>query len=451
MDEFPLSYSLFLLFILLFLSAFFCVAEGSLFSLGRHHRESIRKEGKKTSKLIEKLLSEPYKLIITILFADEVVNVAYTSVIGITVKNLLDGYTERAVTFISIAIASPTLLLIGEIAPKTLGVKFPRLIASIVIQPLHLFHVLITPIRWVLMILSIGFTRILGGKIEYEHKMDYSPEEVKALVGMGSEEGVVSEIEQRLVSGLFRLETVPISKIMVPNVDVFNLPIDLSPKDAVYEVKKRGFSRVPVYRGDKENITGILYAKDLISINNVNGSTLEGLLRKPYYIPRTKIAFDLLDEFQAKRIHMAVVVDEYGRVDGIVTMEDILEEVFGEIEDERIKIHRTTVIWNNNKLVVPGSMKVDEFNDTYLFSILRLGGLENLGEELQNSLIPSTEDNETVGGFVFDQFGRLPSEGESVKYGSLTFSVNGIKGKRISEIMIMRQMNKRNNEVSNVA
>jgi len=301
------------------------------------------------------------------------------------------------------------------------------------------------------MILSIGFTRILGGKIEYEHKMDYSPEEVKALVGMGSEEGVVSEIEQRLVSGLFRLETVPISNIMVPNVDVFNLPIDLSPKDAVYEVKKRGFSRVPVYRGDKDNITGILYAKDLISINNINGSTLEGLLRKPYYIPRTKIAFDLLDEFQAKRIHMAVVVDEYGRVDGIVTMEDILEEVFGEIEDERIKIHRTTVIWNNNKLVVPGSMKVDEFNDTYLFSILRLGGLENLGEELQNSLIPSTEDNETVGGFVFDQFGRLPSEGESVKYGSLTFSVNGISGKRISEIMIMRQMNKRNNEVSNVA
>ena len=163
------------------------------------------------------------------------------------------------------------------------------------------------------------------------------------------------------------------------------------------------------------------------------------------------MAFDLLNEFKAKRIHMAVVVDEYGRVDGIVTMEDILEEVFGEIEDERRKIQRTTFIWNNNKLVVPGSMKVDEFNGTYLFSVLRLGGLENLGEELQNSLIPSTDDNETVGGFVFDQFGRLPSEGESVKYRSLTFSVNGISGKRISEIMIMRQMNKRNNEVSNVA
>lgn len=451
MEGFSLSYNLFLIFILLLLSAFFSLAEGSLFSLGRHHRESLRKEGEKTSNLIEKLLSEPYKLIITILFADEVANVAYSSVIGITVKNLLDGYTEKAIIFISIAIASPSLLLIGEIAPKTLGVKFTRSIASIVVRPLHLFHVLITPIRWVLMVLSIGFTWILGGKAEYEHRKGYSPEEVKALVGMGSEEGVVSEIEQRLVSGLFRLETVPISKIMVTNVDVFSLPINMSPNDAIYEVKKRGFSRIPIYKGDKDNIIGILYAKDLLSTNDMNGSTLEGLLKKPYYIPRTKMAFDLFNEFQAKRIHMAVVVDEYGRVDGIVTMEDTLEEVFGEIEDERRVIQKSSVVWNESKLVVSGSMKVDEFNELYLFSILRWGGLEHLGEDLQNSIIPSSNDNETIGGFVFDQFGRLPSEGESVKYGGLTFSVKGIRGKRISEIMIERLISKQNKEVSNVA
>jgi putative hemolysin len=438
MEDISLSNKVLLILVLLFLSGFFCIAEGSLFSLGRHQLDRLKKQGKKSSKLIEKLLKDPYKLIITILFADEVVNVAYTSVIGLTVNSLLDNSSERTIMLVSVAIASPSLLLLGEIGPKTLGVKYPREIATTISYPLHMFHVLITPIRWVLMVLSIGFTRVLGGKIEHEHSQKFTPEEVKALVGIGSEEGVITEIEKKLVRSLFKLEDVPAHKIMTPSIDCFLLPINLSRSQALYEIKKRGFSRTPVYKGNKDNIVGVLYAKDLLSFDISEEKTIKKFLKPPYFIPRTKMAFDLLREFQHQRIHIAIVVDEYGRLDGIVTMEDILEELFGEIEDERRVVKKAEVRWEGEALIIPGSMKMDEFNDTFLFTVLRYGGIENLGDELEESVLPSEEDHETVAGFVFDLFGRFPAEGESVSYGSLAFTVNKVSGKRITEVKVQR-------------
>jgi len=438
MEDLSLSNNIILILLLLFLSGFFCLSEGSLFSLGRHQLDRLKKEGKKSSELIEKLLKDPYKLIITILFADEVVNVAYTSVIGLTVKGILDNSSNQTIMLISVAIASPSLLLLGEIGPKTLGVKYPRVIATAISYPLHIFHVLVTPIRWVLMVLSIGFTRVLGGKIVHEHSQKFTPEEVKTLVGIGSDEGVITEIEKKLVGSLFKLEDVPAHKIMTPSIDCFLLPINLSRSQALYEIKKRGFSRTPVYKGNKDNVVGVLYAKDLLSFDISEEKTIKKFLKPPYFIPRTKMAFDLLREFQRQRIHIAIVVDEYGRLDGIVTMEDILEELFGEIEDERRVVKKAEVRWEGESLIIPGSMKMDEFNDTFLFAVLRYGGIENLGDELEESVLPSEEDHETVAGFVFDLFGRFPAEGESVPYGSLAFTVNKVSGKRITEVKIQR-------------
>ena len=447
MDEISYTNKILLILLLLFLSGFFCLSEGSLFSLGRHQLEMLKKEGKKTYGLIEKLLREPYKLIITIFLADEFVNVAYSSVIGITVAALLEGYSENTLMAISVAIASPTLLLLGEIGPKTLGVKYPKAIATAVSYPLYYFHVLITPFRWVLIVLSIGFTRILGGKIEYEQRKEFTPEEVKVLVGMGSEGGVITDIEKKLVGSLFKLEEVPVHKIMTPAVECFLLPETLSRKDALYEIKKRGFSRTPVYSDSKDNITGVLYAKDLLSFDLSDSKTIKDALRPPYFIPRTKVAFELLKEFQVERKHIALVVDEYGRLDGIVTMEDILEELFGEIEDERRVVKKPEVRWEGDALIIPGNMKIDEFNNTFLFTVLRSGGLESLSEGLLQSILPSQEDHETVAGFIFDMFGKFPEEGESVRHGSLVFQVNELSGKRIAEIKIERQ----EKEVADVA
>lgn len=447
MHDISLSNNIILILLLLFLSGFFCIAEGSLFSLGRHQLDRLKKEGKKSSKLIEKLLKDPYKLIITILFADEVVNIAYTSVIGLTVSSLLINSSEQTIMLVSVAVASPSLLLLGEIGPKTLGVKYPRIIATAISYPLHFFHVLVTPIRWVLMALSIGFTRVLGGKIEHEQSEKFSTEEVKTLVGIGSDEGVITEIEKKLVGSLFKLEDVPAHKIMTPSIDCFLLPVNLSRSNALYDIKKRGFSRTPVYKDNKDNIVGVLYAKDLLSFDISEEKTIKKFLKSPYFIPRTKMAFDLLKEFQQQRIHIALVVDEYGRFDGIVTMEDILEELFGEIEDERRVVKTADVRWQGESLIIPGSMKIDEFNNDYLFAVLRYGGIENLAQELEESVLPSEEDHETVAGFVFDLFGRFPAQGDTVSFRRLAFTVNKVSGKRITEVRIQRMKK----EVADVA
>ena len=163
---------------------------------------------------------------------------------------------------------------------------------------------------------------------------------------------------------------------------------------------------------------------------------IENFLKKPYFIPRTKMAFDLLREFQRNRIHMAIVVDEYGRVDGIVTLEDILEELFGEIEDETQLDIKPGARILDGSLIIPGTIKIDEFNENYLFMVTRYGGLSRLGENLENSAIPVEEEHETLGGFIFDLFGRFPLEGQSVDYGGLRFTVLKIQKKRISEIKV---------------
>jgi len=431
------------------LSGFFSMSEGALFSLGRHQRSTLKKEEKKTATLIERLLREPYKLIITIHLSDEILNVAYTSLVALTVRKMLNNVTSEALlTILSIGIASPTLLLVGEIGPKTIGVKYPRQVARIITYPLNLYHILIAPLRLIVMALSIGITWMFGGgKIEEESKDGFSPEEMKALLGLGSQEGVLTDIERKLVGNLFKLEDVPIHKIMTPGIDVFAIQADLTPQEAVYNIKKRGFSRVPIYKDDKDSIIGVLYAKDLLSSNTRDENTIEKIFRPPYFIPRTKRAFDLLREFQQNRTQIAIVVDEYGRVDGIVTMEDVLEELFGEIEDERREIKESAIVWDGDALILPGGMKIEEFNDSLLFTVLRPGGLKSLADDLDESILPEQEDHETLGGFVFDLFGRFPHEGEKVGHGSLLFTVVKVAGKRISKVKVERY----ENEVADVA
>lgn len=441
MQDITLIQNLFFLLMFLFLSGFFSMSEGALFSLGKHHRAQINKEAKKNAKLIERLLKDPYKLIITIHLSDEILNVAYSSIMALTVRQLLPTYwNEGILTIFSICIASPSLLLLGEIGPKTIGVKYPRLIASIISYPLNLYHILITPLRLVIMALSIGITWILGGgKIEKDSKEGFSPEEMKALLGLGTQEGVLTDIEKKLVSNLFKLEHVRIYKLMTPGVNLFSLPADMTQHQAVTGIKRSGFSRVPIYKDDKNRIIGILYAKDLLSSDSSDtGNMIESILRPPFFIPKTKRAFDLLREFQQKRTQMAIVVDEYGRVDGVITMEDILEELFGEIEDERRTIRDSKVVRQGENLIIPGSMKIEEFNDSYLFTVLRGGGLSSLAEELEKSVIPIQEERETLGGFVFDLFGRFPNEGEQIRYGGLLLTVNKVSGKRISEVKVGR-------------
>ena len=429
-----------LILFLLCCSAFFCFSEGALFSLSRPQRESISKQGGRVSAAIGKLLSNSHKLITTVLLADEIFNIAYSSVIGLTVSKYLQNTPEQTVALVSLAIASPTLLVFGEIVPKTAGVKFPRTISKAVALPLYFFHVAVTPVRWAILFVSGFFIRAFGADLGHRAQgNDISSDELEILVGMGRDEGVLNEVEKYLADGFFKLEDLPAHRIMTPAIDCFTLPHDIEVREAVGRVRQAGRSRVPVYEEEKDNIAGVLYGKDLLKWNFTErnlAATVSECLRKPYFIPRSKPAGALLREFQMHRIHIAIVVDEYGRFDGLVTMEDILEELFGEIEDERSVPNKTAPALGGGAITIPGGMKIEEFNDDYLFSVARSAGLANLGGILEEAVIPLRMENETMGGFVFDLFGRLPAEGEKIGFGGLVFTVKSKEGKRISEIRV---------------
>lgn len=425
---------------LLGVSAFFCFSEGALFSLGRHQRESIKNEGGKKAELIERLLKRPGDLIVTVLFADEAVNIAYSAVVAMVVADLLMGpFSSETVTFVSLAVASPLLLIFGETVPKTLAVRFPSPIAKAVASPLSIFHDTITPLRWLIIKFSgLFIPRGAGdGKTTEGLAQDFSEEDIEALVLMGREEGVVNEIESRLADRLFRLRDTSARRIMTPNVDCLTLSDSLSFERAVYEIKKAGYSRIPLYSEDKNDITGVIYAKDLL-LKSPSGNALTNYLRPPYFIPGSKDAFDLFREFRRRRIHMAIVVDEYGRFDGLVTMEDILEEIVGEIEDERsVGRDQPATKWDGGKLIAPGSYRVDDFNDIMLFPLIKFVGIEHFSQALSESAIPQKAgESETLAGFVFGKFGALPSEGQNICHGSLEFTVTKISGKRISEVTV---------------
>ena len=423
---------------LLFLSGFFSMAESSLFSLGRHQRDKLLKEGKRGAKRIESLLREPFKLIITILFADEVCNVAYCSVVALMVRRAFVSPSDELLTLLSVLIAAPTLLLFGEIGPKTLGLKFPRFLSQIVSYPVGFFHFILAPIRFVVMLISIGIIRLFGVRFDQDVAHEFSPQEVEALVGLGGEQGVITEKEVALASRLFKLDDFEAYMIMTPGVECFFLSSSNTIRQAREEVQKRGFSRIPVYAESKDNIVGVVFAKDLLTSELDEQEAIEKILRPPYFIPRTKGAFELLKEFRQQRDHMALVVDEFGRVDGIVTMDDVLEELFGEFEDER-RTEEPDFIREGNSFYVLGSMKVDEFNDFLLFNILRFGGLKTLGSSIEGSIIPQGASGDTIAGFVFNLFGSFPKVGEEVQFGSLLFTIKKVSGKRITQLKVERK------------
>ncbi|QMU55778.1 MAG: DUF21 domain-containing protein [Candidatus Mycalebacterium zealandia] len=418
-------------------SAFFCFSEGALFSLGRHQRERIKNEGGGKARLIEKLLQKPGDLIVTVLFADEAVNIAYSAVVAMVVASLMGSFSSETVTFVSIAVASPLLLIFGETVPKTLAVRFPASIAKAVAPSLNVFHDAITPLRWLIIKFSNVFIPRGDGEATEGLAQEFSEEDIETLVLMGREEGVVNEIESRLADRLFRLRDTSARQIMTPNVNCLTISDSLSVEQVIYEIKKAGYSRIPLYSDDKNDITGVIFAKDLL-LKSPDSDSLKNHIRPPYFIPGSKDAFDLFREFRRRRIHMAIVVDEYGRFDGLVTMEDILEEIVGEIEDERsVGRDQPATEWDGGKLIVPGSYRVDEFNDIMLFPLIKFVGIENFSQALSESAISqSTGEGETLAGFVFSKFGALPSEGQTISHGSLEFTVTKISGKRISEVTV---------------
>jgi putative hemolysin len=338
---------------LLCASAFFAGSETALFSLSRVARETMEARDDKVSKRIVAMLAQPRRLIVTIILCNELINISASSLAGTMSARLLPAQREFFQVALATAVMLPLILFFGEMMPKSIALRAGERWARIVSLPMSLLARLVAPVRFILQSVASGVLSMFGARpMKLEEGL--REEEFRALVDVGSEEGELQVAERRLIHNVFEFGDTTVGKVMTPAEKVFALPYEMPLGRMVSIIAAERYSRVPIYRQGKSRsdgkrgaagpnprgameVVGVLLAKDLVGYawGHLEGHTVQDLLHPVLFVPRTTKCDQLFREFQRKRTHIALVVDEYGRLAGLVTMEDLLEELFGEIADEK--------------------------------------------------------------------------------------------------------------------
>jgi putative hemolysin len=405
---------LLLIVLLLILSAFFSGAEAALFSLSPMQVERLKERGGALGRLLTAMLKRPTNLIITFLVGNEVVIVAL-SVTATSVALFLYG---KGGEYVALAVTLALLLFFGEVMPKSVAVRYPERVSLLVAWPIQLFANVIAPLRWGLRKLVDA---VMGERAERQVSL-ITDDEFKSFGEIGEDEGIIDQDERDLIQRVFELGDQRVSQIMTPRTDIFALGINEALSAALPKIKEARFSRIPVYEETMDQVIGILYAKDLLphSRHPELEVTLRDLLHPVFFVPESKRIDELLREFQRNKVHVAIVVDEYGGVSGLVSMEDALEELVGEIVDEFDTEEVLCQQLDPQTFLVSARLPLDEVNEKFGLSLPR-------------------EDADTLGGHVFHLFGKLPKRGESVSAHGLTFTIEHIKGTRILEVRVRRE------------
>ncbi len=415
-----ITIKLFFLFILLLLSGFFSGSEASLFSLTTLHLHKMQEDKNPFFAYVQKLLAYPRRLLITILVGNESINITI-AVITTSIFLYLFGIDGK---WMAIAVATLTLLIFGDAIPKTFAVNYPIRFSTSVSLPLMFFYKAGRPIVWILEKISDLFVYLFGKTVSTQSSV-LTEDEFITLVDVGHQEGALEESQRDLIHRVFELADTMVSDIMTPRVDMFCLPISMSVEEVGKQIIKARYSRIPIYGIDKDDILGILHAKHLLEEISKRSKTksIRKLLKNPYFVPLERSAESMLRDFQMRKIQMAMVVDEYGGIEGLVTLNDILENLVGDIYDEddvkESLFHRV----DNKTFVVSGAMDIEDFNEFAETSI-------------------STEEFDTVGGFIFHLFGKLPSTGDEVDFEQYTFKVEKIRKARIMTVRVARKEEK---------
>jgi len=399
------------------LSGFFSSAEAALLSLRDLHLHKMKRDNYPFFEYVVKLLSNQRRLLITIVTSNEVVNVS----ISILAASYFIGLLGINGQWVSIVFTTVVLLFVGEAIPKTFGVTYPMQLSSLVSFPLTVISRLEYPIVAGLEKISGLFLRRYGAD-KSEESEALMEDEFKTLIDAGNLEGVVDESQKELINKIFELGDRPVTDIMIPRVDMFCLPLNMPVEEMLQSIAKARQERVPVYREDRDDIAGILFARDLL--NNVwRGRTqdsIQNLLMKPYFVPEQQTVHGLLHDFQKNFLQIAIVVDEYGGVSGMITLEHILEHLFEETEGVNESGSDGCEKIDENTIIVDGGMSVEQCN------------------KILEAELPEDEFD-TIGGFVLHLFGKMPEKGEEVSSEGYVFSVHDISKTRILKVKITRE------------
>jgi CBS domain containing-hemolysin-like protein len=409
-----------LLVALLGLSAFFSSSETSLFSLSRLQLEQLRRDRHPRSELIHRLLGQPRRLIVTILIGNEFVNVA-ASALSATVIIHLWGQEQK---WLNLVIMVPALLLFGEITPKALAIRNNVAFASFQARYLDWFATAIMPIRWTVRQIADYFTTVLTGASRSPASI-VTEDMVRVLAREGVGEGEIDENEAKYIDHIFEFGDTILREIMTPRSQIFSLPASSSMQELAREVARTHHTKVPIYSQNSDAIVGVLFARDLLGVAlaemapEENHKVLFRLLRKPYFVPESKLAADLFHTFRKRHLSIAFTVDEFGGLTGMVTMEDLLECIFGEIPSRSEVAKGEAVGFTRigpNEYRVDGALSVAKFQS-------------ELGVELPDQGV------ETIGGLLLREFRELPAEGDQITVEGVVFAVTSVAERRIQEVI----------------
>jgi len=418
-----------ILVILLFLSALVSGSEVAFFSLSPTDLEDLKSEKSKKNELVLSLLSKPRDLLAVILVSNNFVNVGIIVLSAFLTNGLLSSpfWIEHQTLLFLVQVVGITfvILLIGEVIPKVFATKNGLFLAKLMAGPLNLVSKT-PPFSWLCRGLVYG-TDIINKRAK-KKDLKLSSDDLEQALALTKEDDSDEE-EHKILEGIVKFGNTDVKQIMRSRVDTIAIDIDSNYDELLEIILESGFSRIPVYEESFDNVIGILYVKDLLAhLNESNGFEWKNLIRQPFFVPENKKIDDLLKDFQNRKMHMAVVVDEYGGTNGIVTLEDVLEEIVGEITDE----------FDDDDLVYS---KIDE--NTYIFEgktplldlykVMDIDGREF--EELKG-------DSDSIAGFMMEQSGKIMRKNERLQFNGFTFVVEASDKKRVKMVKVIRNTEK---------
>lgn len=406
------------------LSAFFSSAETALTSLGHLKRKKLVAEKKPQSVYIEKLFQSPGRMITTILVGNNTANIAASIIATMVFVELLKSWgieSEMLVTGITTVFMTATLLIFGEITPKMFAIRNAEKVVPLISRPIYYFSILFFPIIELLNWISNLLIRISRGKNLEKHSL-VSEEEIKILINMGLQEGVLEEEEEKMLTSIIEFGDIVVREIMTPRLEIIAVDVESTVRKVVNVIKEHWHSRLPVYADKMDNIVGFIYAKDLLAAGpetRDDSTYIKGHMREAFFVPESKRIDELLKDMKKEKKHVAMVVDEYGGISGLVTIEDIIEEIVGEIQDEYDELEDDMLKKiAENIYIVSGLMNVSDLNN-------------DLGTQ-----IPEADNYDSVAGYIVDRLGKLPSKGAVVEDEHLRLITLHVASRRITKVKL---------------
>ena len=434
MDSSAVFQLLFVL-VLIGINAFFAASEIAIISLNENKLRKMAEEGNRKAEKLLRLIKEPSKFLATIqvgvtlagFLASATAAQNFSQYLAKLIKNINIPLNDNIINSISLAmvvlILSYITLVLGELVPKRLAMQRSEQIAMFSIQPLELIAKITSPFIRLLTLSTNLIVKVFGGTPSGNDKK-ITEEEIRLMVDVGEEKGIIRGTEKEMIDNIFEFDDTQVSRVMIHRTNIVAISIEAGLEEVLETIVDEQFSRIPIYEENIDNIVGILYSKDLLKFLKPEVKekfNMKKLIRKPFFVPVSKKTDELFKQLQISKNHMAIIIDEYGGTAGLVTIEDLIEEIVGNIFDEYDEEEKEIEKIDDNTFVLNGSINLKIVNEFFDVEI-------------------PVENYETLSGFIIGQIGRIPEEGESliVEYDKLVFKVEKVEEKRIAKAKVCK-------------